>query len=122
MPAMMPPVAMPPQPPMAPAGNTAPAAMMTQNFGKRAQGLAIIAAVCKALENVIPMLGSGSDEGKDALGALKTLSKYAGGVSPDLSAQELKLMAAKAPAVPPSPMQGAQQRLASLSVGAPPAA
>jgi hypothetical protein len=115
---MLPPPGLPPRPPMMPMGNTAPAAMPTSNLGQRAQGIAIVSAVCKVLERAVPMLHVDTDEGRDVLDALKKLSRIAGEVAPDVTENEMKLMTASAPAVAgPGTVPGVQDRLAVRARG-----
>lgn len=98
----MPPGAPPfnvPLPPK-PMGNTAPAAQQTVNLGQRAAGLARLKVVCKVLEEVIPMLGSETDEGQAALKMLQTGSKFSQPVEEQLMGNEIDMMRAQAPAVP----------------------
>lgn len=61
-----------------------PATGPTPNRGFEAAGLQRLGVVIKQLEQLIPMLGSGSDPGKDVLKALNMLSKHvpSGSVTP----------------------------------------
>lgn len=61
-----------------------PATGPTPNRGFEAAGLQRLGVVIKQLEQLIPMLGSGSDPGKDVLKALNMLAKHvpSGSVTP----------------------------------------
>lgn len=74
--------------PEAPPAGGSPATMPTANAGHQAAGIARLSIAVKVLEETVPLLGVGSDAGKDALKALNTLSKHVppGSVSPGIEA------------------------------------
>ena len=59
-----------------PSGAPSPAAQPIPNRGLMAAGLARIGLLLKIGEETLPMLGSGSDAGKDLLKAIQLLSKH----------------------------------------------
>lgn len=77
------------QPPQAPqqqaqAGTSSPASQPSPNSGFAAAGLARIGLMLKIAEETLPMLGSGTDAGRDLLKAISLLAKHIppGSVSP----------------------------------------
>lgn len=72
----------------APPAGGSPATMPTANAGQQAAGIARLSIAVKVLEETVPLLGVGSEAGKDALKALNTLSKHVppGSVSPGIEA------------------------------------
>lgn len=89
------------QPPPAPGGQAQPpfgssgATQPTANKGFEAAGLQRLGMVVKQLEQLIPMLGSGSEIGKDVLKALNSLVKHVppGGASPAAEKNNIEQMA-----------------------------
>jgi hypothetical protein len=79
------------QPPFGSSGATQP----TANKGFEAAGLQRLGMAVKQLEQLIPMLGSGSEIGKDVLKALNMLVKHvpAGGASPAAEKNNIEQMA-----------------------------
>lgn len=85
-----------PQPNQPPFGTT-PATGPTPNRGYEAAGLQRLGLVVKQLEEILPMVGAGSDIGKEVLKALNGLVKLvpAGSVSPAAQKNNLEQMALK---------------------------
>lgn len=101
-----------------PAGGS-PATMPTANAGLQAAGIARLSIAVKVLEETVPLLGVGSEAGKDALKALNTLSKHVppGSVSPGIEANSAAQIMQRQRQMAP---QIAMLRAASAG-GAPPA-
>lgn len=78
----------PQQPPFGSTSATGP----TENKGYEAAGLQRLGVTIKALEALIPMLGSASDAGKDVLKALNLLVKHvpSGSVTPAAEKRSLE--------------------------------
>ena len=70
---------------------SSPATQPTANRGYEAAAQQGLAVLVKGLEQLLPLYGAGSEEGKDVLSALKTLSKHVppGSVSPAARRNEL---------------------------------
>ena len=70
------------QPPIGPTPATSP----VPNKGMEAAGLAQLSGVVRQLEKLVPLLGAGSEVGKDVLKSLTMLTKHIppGAVSPGL--------------------------------------
>lgn len=92
---------MPEQAPAAPGGSpsqppfgTSPATGPTPNRGYEAAGLQRLGLVVKQLEEILPMVGAGSDMGKEVLKALNALVKLvpAGAVSPAAQKNNIEQM------------------------------
>jgi hypothetical protein len=85
------PGAQPQQPPFGQSGATQP----TPNKGFEAAGLQRLGMAVKQLEMLVPMLGSGSEVGKDVLKALNMLVKHVpvGGSSPAAEKNQIEQMA-----------------------------
>lgn len=73
-----------------PPSGASPATQPLPNKGYEAAGLARLSLIVKQLENLIPMVGVGTEMGRDALKALSSLSKHVppGSVSPGLQHTE----------------------------------
>ena len=90
----VPPPAQPGQPPV----GSSPATSPVPNKGLEAAGIAKLGLVVRQLEQLVPLLGVGSEPGKDVIKALTSLSKHVqpGAVSQgtqqtDLQNQMMKL-------------------------------
>jgi hypothetical protein len=72
------------KPPQMPPFGSSPMTGPTSNRGNEAQALQRLAVVIHDLEEIIPLVGSGSEAGKDILGALTKLGKHVqpGAVTP----------------------------------------
>lgn len=72
-----------------------PASGPTPNRGFEAAGLQRLGLVIKQLEALVPMLGSGSEPGKDVLKALNMLSRHvpSGSVTPAAERNNIERMA-----------------------------
>lgn len=62
----------PGQPPF----GSSPVSQPTPNRGNEAAGIAILANATRLLEFALPMLGAGSDPGKDVISALRLIAKH----------------------------------------------
>lgn len=69
-----------------PAGTSSPASQPVPNRGFAAAGLARVGLVLKLMEETLPLLGSGTDAGRDLVKAIGLLSKHLppGSVSPGI--------------------------------------
>ena len=65
-----------------------------------AQARLRVLAARKVLETVVPILGTDTDEGKDVLNALKSLSKFSGDTAAGLGQSELQSLSQAAQPVP----------------------
>jgi hypothetical protein len=72
-----------------------PATGPTANRGYEAAAMQGMAVAVKALEQLLPLFGSGSDQGKDVMKAIQTLSKHIppGAVTPAAERNQLEKMA-----------------------------
>jgi hypothetical protein len=96
---------MPMTPPTAPAApptgqppvGSSPATAPVPNKGLEAAGMAKLGLVVKQLETIVPLLGAGTEAGKDVLKALTSLSKHVppGAVSPGVEQSALQNMMMK---------------------------
>lgn len=70
----------PPMPPASPMGTppvgSSPATSPVPNKGLEVAGLARLSLVVKQLEQLVPLLGAGTEPGKEVLKALTALSKH----------------------------------------------
>ena len=64
------------QPPGQPPVGSSPATQPMPNKGNEASGLAKLGLVIRLMENLVPLLGTGSEAGKDVLQALSRLAKH----------------------------------------------
>ena len=96
-----PPGAAPPAGGQQPPFGTSPATGPTPNKGFEAAGLQQLGLAIRQLEKLVPMLGVGSEPGKDVMKALNMLSKHvpSGAVTPAAEKNSIEKMA----------MQNAQQ-------------
>jgi len=83
---------------------SSPATQPTPNKGYEMAGLQRIGVLLRGMEEALPMLGSGSEAGKDLLKAITLLSKHIppGSVTPAAQKNTIESMAMK------SAQQGAQ--------------
>lgn len=104
----------PGQPPI----GSSPATQPVANRGLQAAGLAQLQVATNILERVLPMVGAGSEAGKDILGALNKLSKHIspGSISSGVEQSALQNMLMKARQEGP---QIAAMKAAAMQHGAP---
>lgn len=104
-------------PPPAAPGPT-PGSMPTPNTGEHAMGAALIGVIVKMMERAIPLLGAGSEAGRDLVKSLSSLSRHVppGSMSPGIEgtaierlalqqrqqAPQIAAMRAAAPTMPPT--------------------
>lgn len=101
-----------------PPSGASPATSPVPNKGYEAAGMARLALIVKQLESLIPLVGVGTEMGRDALKALSSLSKHVppGSVSPGLQHSELQ----RASMQNRQNAQMMMQRNAQAAQGAPP--
>ena len=128
MPDAMPPMGGAPMPPAAgqmapplgasPAPGPTPGTMPTPNQGQHVAGLAMVGVIVKLMERAIPLLGAGSEAGRDLVKSLSNLSRHVppGALSPGIegtalerlalqqrqNAPQVAAMRAAAPSMPPA--------------------
>ena len=111
--------AQPGQPPI----GSSPATQPVPNRGQEAAGLAKLGVAIRVLESILPMVGSGSEVGKDVLKALNSLSKHVpvGSQSSGIDTSALQEMLMKARQMQPqiAAMRAAQGGGQSGAAGAP---
>lgn len=92
----VPPVSPSPSPGQPPVGSS-PATSPVPNKGLEAAGLAKLGLVVRQLEQLVPLLGVGTEAGKDVIKALTSLSKHVqpGAVSPGAEQTGLQNMLMK---------------------------
>jgi len=117
-----------PQPPAGAAGQpgqppfgASPATMPNPNAGFKAQGIARLGLIVRLMEMTLPEVGVASEEGRDLLKALSTLSRHvpAGSVPPGVENAELQRLMQRQKE---NGMQVAQMRRAGQPPQAPQAA
>lgn len=96
--AMPPPGLTPPQaqrPPMPNAPGPTPGTMPTPNQGQHVAGLAMIGVIVKLMERAIPLLGAGSEAGRDLVKSLSNLSRHVppGALSPGVEGTAIEKLA-----------------------------
>lgn len=81
--------------PAAPPFGSSAATQPTANRGYEMAGLQRLGVIVRGLEQLIPLLGSASESGRDVLKALNMLSKHVppGSVSPAAEANQIQQMA-----------------------------
>lgn len=86
----------PPQQPQAPFGST-PVVAPTANRGHEAAGLQKLGIALQNLQELLPLVGAGSDVGQAVLDSLKKLSKYVppGSMTPAAQRNQLEATAMK---------------------------
>lgn len=95
---MPPPGLMPPpgaRPPQAGAPGPTPGTMPTPNQGQHVAGLAMIGVIVKLMERAIPLLGAGTEAGRDLVKSLSSLSRHvpAGALSPGIENTAIERLA-----------------------------
>jgi len=103
----------------APMGSTAPAAGRPDMGGMQMRGTIMARLAMKALEQSVSLLGADTPNGQAVLKALSALAaKFPSEPDPSLTAQEVKLLTARANPAPTSPMQAADGALSRMNLGA----
>lgn len=109
------------RPPMPSAPGPTPGTMPTPNQGQHVAGLAMIGVIVKLMERAIPLLGAGSEAGRDLVKSLSNLSRHVppGALSPGIentaierlalqqrqNAPQIAAARAAAPQMPPPAMK-----------------
>lgn len=107
----------PEMPPM-PMGSTAPAAGRPDMGGMQMRGTIMARLGMKALEQALSLAGADTEPGKAILKALSSLaSAFPSEPNADLTAQEVKLLTARANPAPTSPVQAAGDALSRMNFG-----
>ena len=105
---------------------SSPVSQPVPNRGHEAAGLSRLSVIIKLMEETIPLLGVGSEPGKDLVKALSNLAKHvpAGSVSPGIQQSTMeKLMAQQKQMAPQiAAMRAMQPGQAQPGAGAPPPA
>jgi len=122
----VPPQAMPPAPqPGQPPVGSSPATAPVPNKGLEAAGMAKLGLIVRQLEQIVPLLGAGTEAGKDVLKALTSLSKHVppGAVSPGVENSALQGLMLKQRQQTPqiAQMRAALAQQKPEGAGAPPA-
>ena len=94
----VPPNAVPPAMPTGqPPTGSSPATSPVPNKGLEAAGMAKLGLVIRQLETIVPLLGAGTEAGRDVLKALTSLSKHVppGAVSPGVEKSAMDQMQLK---------------------------
>ena len=98
------PIAPSPSPPVGagtapgqPPHGSSPVSQPTANRGMEAAGLSMLSVIVRLLEKAVPMLGVGSEPGKDVLKALNSLARHvpAGSVSPGIQQSTMEQLMAQ---------------------------
>ena len=108
-------------------GPTGPATTGAPNAGLKMRGSVLATLAIKLLTEALRLVGPTSDEGRDVLRSLTTLTKRFGDASGDLTRQEAKLLTERAaPVSAPNPQQAEQfkqmvaGKLQGMGIGGPP--
>lgn len=109
-----------PMPGMPPMGSTAPAAGRPDMGGMQMRGTIMARLGMKALEQALSLAGADTEPGKAILKALSALSTaFPSEPNADLTAQEVKLLTARANPAPTSPVQAAEGAFSRMNLGGP---
>lgn len=108
--------AAPGQPPF----GSSPMTMPAPNVGLQAAAKAKLVWAVKILEQVLPAFGAGSDEGKDVMKALSSLSRHigAGAGSPGVEASAMQKMFLESRQDNPM-LDAMKQKMGAMPMGAP---